>query len=178
MRITPIEIQQHQFKSRLLGYDSSAVDHFLEVLADELERLHRQNHELKESLTRTRTALEQMKEREKALQETLMTAQRVSDELKSNARKEAEILLVEAKMQGEQIVRSAEERRIQLINEIQEVKRQKISFESGLRALVESHMKLLNLDVVPIEGGDNETDSLLLETQLLLQTEDQDDDLP
>jgi len=172
MRITPIEIQQHQFKSRLLGYDSTAVDHFLEVLADELERLHMQNHELRETLARTRTALEQMKEREKALQETLMTAQRVSEELKANARKETEILLVEAKMQGEQIVRAAEERRIQLINEIQEVKRQKISFESGLRSLVESHMRLLNLDVVPIEGGEHEDDSFLLERQLDLKTEE------
>ena len=168
MRITPIEIQQHQFKSRLLGYDSSAVDRFLEVLADELERLHKQNHELKETLSRTRTALEQMKEREAALQETLMTAQRVTEELKSNARKESEVILVEAKMQGEQIVRAAEERRIQLINEIQDVKRQKISFECGLRALVESHMKLLNLDVVAVERGEDE-DSLLMGTQLHLQ---------
>ena len=64
MRITPIEIQQHQFKTRLFGYDTAAVDHFLEMLADELERLHKQNNELKESLARTRTALEQMRERE------------------------------------------------------------------------------------------------------------------
>lgn len=171
MRITPIEIQQHQFKSRLLGYDSTAVDQFLEILADELERLHKQNHELKETLARTRTALDQMKEREKALQETLMTAQQVTDELKANARKESEIVLAEAKLQGEQIVRSAEERRIQLINEIQEVKRQKISFESGLRALIESHMKLLSLDVVSIGGG--EDSSLLLEAQLPLEVGDE-----
>ena len=178
MRITPIEIQQHQFKSRLLGYDSSAVDHFLEILADEMERLHKQNHELKETLARTRTALEQMKDREKALQETLMTAQQVTDELKSNARKESEVLLVEAKLQGEQIVRAAEERRIQLINEIQEVKRQKISFESSLRALVESHLKLLNLDIVSIEGSNEKEDSLLLETQLHLHGPELDPDLP
>ncbi|HEX9776647.1 MAG TPA: DivIVA domain-containing protein [Geopsychrobacteraceae bacterium] len=161
MRITPIEIQQHQFKSRLLGYDSSAVDRFLEVLADELERLHTQNHELKETLSRTRTALEQMKEREAALQETLMTAQKVTEEWKANARKESEIMLVEARLQGEQIVRAAEQRRIQLINEIQDVKRQKISFECGLRALVESHMQLLDLDAVPLER-DADEDSLQL----------------
>lgn len=169
MRITPIEIQQHQFKSRLIGYDSSAVDHFLEMVADELERLYKQNHELKETLARTRTALEQMKEREKALQDTLMTAQRVTEELKSNARKESEVMLAEAKMQGEQIVRAAEGRRVELINEIQEVKRQKIAFESTLRALIESHMKLLNLDVVAIESRDEEEDSLMLEAQLPLQ---------
>jgi len=81
MKITPIEIQQHQFKTRLFGYDSSAVDLFLEMVADELERLHKQNHELKETLARTRTVLDQMKDREQALQQTLMTAQQVTEEL-------------------------------------------------------------------------------------------------
>jgi len=151
MRITPIEIQQHQFKTRLLGYDTAAVDTFLEMLADELERLHKQNNELKESLARTRTALEQMRDREKMLQDTLVTAQQVTDELKSNARKEAEVLLAEAHLEGEKVVRGADDRRIQLINEIQDLKRQKISFECGLRAMIESHLKLLDMDLLHLE---------------------------
>ena len=150
MRITPIEIQQHQFKTRLLGYDTAAVDTFLEMLADELERLHKQNNELKESLARTRTALDQLRERERALQETLLTAQQITDELKNNARREAEVLIAEAHLEGEQVIRNAAERKMQLINEIQELKRQKISFESGLRALIESHLKLLDLDILQL----------------------------
>ena len=164
MRITPIEIQQHQFKTRLFGYDTAAVDPFLEMLADEIERLHKQNNELKESLARTRSALEQMREREKALQETLMTAQRVTEELKNNARKEAEIMLAEAHLEGEQVVRSADERRLQLINEIQDLKRQRISFESGLRSLVEGHLKLLDMEILQIDGAQRELkDQPLLE---------------
>lgn len=162
MRITPIEIQQHQFKTRLLGYDTAAVDHFLEMLADELERLHKQNHELKESLARTRTSLEQMREREQALQQTLMTAQQVTEELKENARKEAEIILAEAHIEGERVVRDANERRLQLISEIQEIKRQKIAFEGGLRSLVENHLKLLDMDSLQIEEEGRQTH--LLET--------------
>lgn len=146
MRITPIEIQQHQFKTRLMGYDTSAVDHFLEMLADELERLYKQNNELKESLARTRSSLDQMREREKALQETLLTAQQVTEELKENARKEAELVVADAHIEGERVVRDANERRIQLVSQIQEIKRQKLSFESGLRALIDNHLKLLDMD--------------------------------
>ncbi len=167
MKITPIEIQQHQFKTRMLGYDSSAVDLFLEMVADELERLHKQNHELKETLARTRTALDQMKDREQSLQQTLMTAQQVTEELKSTARKEAEVVMVDARMQGEQIVRSADERRLQLIREIQEIKRQKISFECGLRALLDGHMKLLDMENFAIE--ESEESNALLENQLSLK---------
>ncbi len=146
MRITPIEIQQHQFKSRMFGYDTSAVDSFLEMLADELERLHIQNNELKESLSRTRNSLDELRDREKALQETLMTAQQVTEELKNNARKEAEILIAEAHLEGERVVRDANERRVQLLSEIQEIRRQKISFEGGLRSLIENHLKLMDMD--------------------------------
>ena len=151
MRITPIEIQQQQFRNRMFGYDTAAVDSFLEMLADELERLHRQNNEFKESLARTQTSLDQMRDREKALQETLMTAQQVTAELKINARKEAEITVAEAHLEGEQVVRDAHERRIQLISEIQEMRRQKMTFESGLRSLVENHLNLLNMDTLQIE---------------------------
>jgi len=86
-----------------------------------------------------------------------MTAQQVTAELKTNARKEAEIVVAEAHLEGEQVIRDAHDRRIQLISEIQEIRRQKITFESGLRSLVESHLKLLNMDTLQIEEGDHQT---------------------
>jgi len=157
MRITPIEIQQQQFKTRMFGYDTAAVDHFLEILADELERVHRQNNELKESLARNQTSLEQLREREKALQETLMTAQQVTEEWKSNARKEAEIVVAEAHLEGERVICDAHERRFQLVSEIQEIRRQKITFESGLRSLIENHLKLMDIDTVQISEDEQQT---------------------
>ena len=173
MRITPIEIQQQQFKTRMFGYDTSAVDHFLEMLADELERLHKQNNELKESLARTRTSLDQMRDREKALQETLITAQKVTEELKGNARKQAEIIVAEAHLEGEGVIRDASDRRAQLLSEIQEIKRQKISFEGGLRSLIENHLKLMDMDTLQIEEADPKTRLL----QPLISDEDIDDRL-
>lgn len=152
MRITPIDIQQHRFKTRLLGYETTGVDRFLELLAEELERQHRKNQELTEELARTRAGLEELQQREKALQKTLMTAQKAAEDLKSNACKEAEIVLAEARLQAERIIRRADERRIQLIGDIQELKRQKISFETSLRTLVESHLRLLDLEVVELLG--------------------------
>jgi len=170
MRITPIEIQQHQFKTRMFGYETSAVDHFLEMLADELEDVHKQNNELKESLARTRTSLEQLRDREKALQETLMTAQKVTEELKENARRDAEIVLAEAHIEAERVIRDASERRLKLVNEIQEIRRQKITFEGGLRSLIENHLKLLEMDTLQIE----EREQRARQMQPLISDEDID----
>jgi len=170
MAITPIDIQQQRFKTRLLGYDTAGVDHFLELVADELERVHKGTQELKEELARTRAALQEMRDREVVLKETLITAQKMTDELKANAGKEAEIIVAEAQLRAERIYRDAEERRIQLVREIQELKRQKISFESSFRAILESHTRLLDLEVVPIRRGDG--DELLLEEPLPFDQEE------
>jgi len=172
MSITPIDIQQQQFKNSLFGYDKAGVDHFLELLADEVERLNLESQQLREELVRTREDLAEMRQREATLKETLLTTQRVTDELKANARKEAELQLADAQLRAERIVRAAEERRVQLISEIQEVKRQKISFESSLRAVVESHLRLLDLEVVAVEG--RQRDERLLEEPLPFDGSDRD----
>ncbi len=151
MAITPIDIQQHRFKSRPFGYDKAGVDHFLEMVSEEVERLSKGNQELKEELARTRTSLEEMRGRETMLKETLLTAQKMTDDMLNNARREGEIIVSDAQLRAERTVRDAEERRVQLINDIQEIKRQKISFETSLRSLVECHTRLLDLEVVTME---------------------------
>jgi cell division initiation protein len=164
MPITPIDIQQQQFKSRLMGYDKAGVDQFLESLANEIERLFRQNQDLQEELARTRSSLAEMREREATLKETLLTTQKVTDELKSNARREAELVLADAEVRAERVMRNAEDRRLQLIAEIQEIKRQKIDFETSLRSMLEKHVRMLELNVLSI--GDDKADAKLLEEPL------------
>jgi cell division initiation protein len=153
MTITPIDIQQHRFKTRPMGYDKAGVDYFLEQLADELERYHLQVQKLKEELARTRESLEEMRQREATLNETLLTTQRMTDELKANARKESDIIVAQAELQAERILRDAEEKRLTLIADIQEIRCQKVSFQASLRAVVESHMRLLELDALPVPEG-------------------------
>jgi cell division initiation protein len=164
MRISPIDIQQQQFKSRPFGYEKAGVDRFLESLAEELERLMRQNHDLQEELARTNAALTEMREREEMLKETLVTTQKITEELKATARREVDVLMAEAEIKAERLMRNAEERRVQLIEEIQETKRQKIDFEVSLRGLLEKHIRMLDLNTVAIEQQD--ADARLLEEPL------------
>ena len=170
MSITPIDIQQHQFKNRLFGYDPAGVDHFLELIAEELERLNRLNQDLKDELTRSKASLHEMRQREATLKETLLTTQRVTEELKANARKEGEIIVADSVLKAEKIVHDAEARRIKLINEIQELRHQKVTFETSLRSLVENHLRLLDLDVVALERSKGE--EALLDEPLILDEDD------
>ena len=156
MRISPIDIQQQQFKSRPFGYEKAGVDRFLESLAEELERLLRQNQDLREELDRTNATLAEMRDREETLKETLVITQKITEEMKSTARREVDVLMAEAEIKAERLMRNAEERRVQLIEEIQETKRQKIDFEVSLRGLLEKHIRMLDLNTVAIEHQDAE----------------------
>jgi len=164
MKISPIDIQQQQFKSRPFGYEKAGVDRFLELLADELERLVRENIDLMEELARVKASLSEMRDREETLKQTLLTTQKLTDELKSTARREVDVMIAEAEVKAERVMHNAEERRQELINELQEIKRQKIDFEVSLRALLEKHIRMLDLNAVAIEQHD--ADAKLLEEPL------------
>lgn len=164
MRISPIDIQQQQFKTRPFGYEKAGVDGFLELLADEMERLIRKNHDLQEELARTVSALTEMRDREETLKTTLVTTQKITEDLKSNARREVDVMMAEAEIKAERLMHNAEERRLQLIEEIQEIKRQKIDFEVGLRGLLEKHIRMLDLNNVSISQQD--ADARMLEEPL------------
>jgi len=143
MEITPIDIQQYQFKNRFMGYDKAGVDQFLEKVAEQLENLHRENQELKETLARTRQTLEEMRQTESTLKEALLTTQQVTDGLRENARKQADLLIEDARLKAGKIVGQAEQRRVELIQKIQEINRQKLIFETSLESLIERHQRML-----------------------------------
>jgi cell division initiation protein len=164
MRISPIDIQQKQFKSRPLGYEKAGVDQFLEMLAEELERLIGKNQNLQESLDRVNATLSEMREREETLKETLVTTQKITEDLKSSARREVDVMMAEAEIKAERLMHNAEERRVQLIEEIQEIKRQKIDFEVSLRGLLEKHIRMIDLSTVALDAPD--ADSRMLEEPL------------
>ena len=147
MRITPLDIQQQQFKGKMLGgLDPDDVDTFLQLVAKEFEDLIRENVELKELAKKSSAEIDEMGQREHSLRETMLAAQKITEEMKANAQKEATLLISEAELKGERIIADAENRLLQLNNQIHELRRQKLQFESNLKSALESHLKMLTLE--------------------------------
>ncbi len=143
MKITPLDIRQKRFASAFRGFDRREVEAFLDLVAGEFEELVKENISLKDELKRTNARLEQHVERERTLQETMVTAQRISEDLKAAAKKEAEIIIADAEQQAEKIVQSAHLKLVQVVEDINELKRQRVQFESQVRSVIEAHQKLL-----------------------------------
>ncbi len=147
MKISPLDIQQQQFKGKMFGgLDPEDVDSFLQLVASEMENLIRENAELKEQTHRLSSELEEMRKKEVDLRDTMLAAQKITEEMKANSQKEATLLISEAELKAERIVDDANKRLADLNNRIQELRRQKIQFETGLKSLLDTHYKMISLD--------------------------------
>lgn len=147
MRITPLDIQQKQYKRAFRGLDPEDVAQFLELVRAEFEDLVKENNALKDELRRKQADIEEYREREKTLKDTMMTAQKISEDIKVNAKKDAELVFSEAQLQADKIIQGAHARLVSVVEEINELKRQRAAYESSLRALLDSHRKLLEVTV-------------------------------
>jgi cell division initiation protein len=144
MNITPLDITQKQFKKAFRGVDAEEVEAFLDLIATEFEALVKEANDLRETNQRHVEEIAEYRSRERALQETLVTAQKASEEIRESARREAEITLSDAELQAEKIVQAGHQRFLRIVDDINELKRQRIQFEAAVKTLVESHLKLLD----------------------------------
>jgi len=143
MKITPLDIQQQQFRVRFRGFDMVEVDNFLDLLANEFEELLKEKSRIGEEERRKAERISQLEAGEKELRDTLVSVQRITEEMKNNARKEGELIIEEAKLNARKILEAAQGQALQIEGEINQLKRQRAEFEASLRATVEMHWRLL-----------------------------------
>lgn len=146
MKITPLDIQQKKFRSKLRGYDAEEVNAFLDVVREEMENIIRENSSLKEDVRRMELKLKEYRDMEETMKTVLISAQKMVDEHKGSAQREAEITLKEARLKAQDIVRDAEKRIITLHEDIAELKRIKTHFKEEVLRVIEGHKKMLPLD--------------------------------
>src|SRR5690606_31496722 len=83
------------------------VDQFLEVVADRMEELLRDNTALSERVAQLSESLSAYRERERAMNEALVAAQQLREELRTQSARESEAVLREARVEAERIVADA-----------------------------------------------------------------------
>jgi len=145
MSLTPLDIQQQQFRIRFRGFDVREVDRFLEQVSESLAAMHAENKSLKEELRRLKLENQGYKEREETFKRAMLNSQKVLEQMKENARKSAEIIIADAEVKAEKILNRAHNRLSQLHEDIAELKRQRMQIEVQIRSIIESHTKLLEI---------------------------------
>ena len=145
MKLTPIDIQQRQFRVRFRGFDVREVDAFLEQMANAFEALEKENEDRNGKIQRLTEDIQELKKREEAFQHAMVNSQKVLEQMKDNARKTGELAIAEAEVKAEGILNRAHHRLAQLHEDIAELKRQRMQIEVQVRGIIEAHTKLLEM---------------------------------
>lgn len=107
--LTPLDVRKKKgdFTRSLRGYEPGTVDQFLDVVADRMEELLRDNTALSERVAQLSESLSAYRERERAMNEALVAAQQLREELRTQSARESEAVLREARVEAERIVAEA-----------------------------------------------------------------------
>ena len=102
--ITPMDIENKEFKKGFRGYNEEEVDEFLDIVKEDFENLYRENLDLKEKLKLYQEQVSRYKSIEETLNATLITAQTAAEDTCSAANKKAKIIVEEAELKSKQII--------------------------------------------------------------------------
>ncbi len=138
MRITPMDIQQQQFRVRFRGFDMQEVDSFLEVVATELKELLHDNSSLRDEAKRLQDSIANYEEKEKTFQSAFVSAQRVVDDMKENAERQRKLVVAQAELEAERIIQRARIQVGQMQEEINRLKQRQVHIEYRTKAFIES----------------------------------------
>jgi cell division initiation protein len=144
--LTPLDVRNKRgdFKRGLRGYDSEEVDGFLELVAERLEELVRENLKLKERSDRLEEQVRSQEGREKAVNDALVTAQQLREEIQGEARSQADRLLENARAEASALLDRARAD-AEALNRDAKLTSERAQAD-GLRKLRDAREMLENLD--------------------------------
>ena len=147
MALTPLDIRKQTFAPKLRGVDPNEVEQFLALVADEferrlaeLDRLERENRQLRERLEVT-------EKRERQLQDAILRGKTVSDEMIATSQREAQLLVKEAEIHADRVVTQAIERAQEVESRIQELRTRRKELQLKLRGTLELFAQILEAEM-------------------------------
>lgn len=144
--LTPLEIQKQIFSRAIKGYSPDEVRAYLHLVAEEIERLVRENDRLSRDVAVLREDLEDHSNRERILKDTLLSAQKVAEDLTTNARKEAELIVKDAELLAERLIAQAMQRVGDLEKAIGDLKIERRAARNKLQATLDTVQQMVVLD--------------------------------
>ena len=148
IELTPLDVRKKRgdFAKVLRGYDPQEVDIFLELLAERVEGLLRENLRLRERTERLAEQVAAQESREHAVQEALVTVQELGRQVREQTEREGKMLEREAQERITRTLHEAERLLDERRTALEELERRRIRFLRAFRVLLERE-----LDVVEVE---------------------------
>ncbi len=158
MRLTPLDIHHKEFHRAIRGYNEEEVDKFLDEVAEEFERVFKENIDLKEQIEKAKQELEGYGNMEKALQKALLAAQKSAEEITQHAQKEAELIQRNADLKAKEVVQEAYDLKHKYESTLNHLKQAEEEFRNKFKSMLESYMRIADSTAVLADIGNNIVD--------------------
>ncbi|SHJ60522.1 cell division initiation protein [Clostridium cavendishii DSM 21758] len=141
MKLTPMEINNKEFKRGLRGYNAEEVDEFLDEIVENYEELYKENSVLKERLTALNEKVDHYAKIESTIQNTLLLAQNTAEQAKATAQKESDMLIKNANETAQKILDKAHNDVIHINDEYDRVKQEFVKFRAKFRNFMNTQLE-------------------------------------
>ena len=142
--LTPVEIENKEFKKGIRGFREDEVDEFLDIVKEDFETLYRENIDLKEKIKMYQDQINKYENIEETLKATLITAQSAAEDTCSAANKKAKIIVEEAELRSRQIIEQANNRVIEIRKEYDSLVKEFKIFRNKFKSLLEDEIRSID----------------------------------
>lgn len=149
MKLTSLDIHHKEFRHSLRGYAEEEVDKFLDEVADEFERLLKENIDLSEQLQTATTRIRDFEIKESAVNNAIISAQTAGEDMRNKARAEADTVVRDAEIKAKEIIHNALARKQQVAAELVRIKQAEEEFRARFKALLDEHQRSISQVSLP-----------------------------
>lgn len=142
--ITPADIENKEFTKVKKGYSEDEVDEFLDLIIVDMEKLIRENKQLKAELGKAHSQVDKHMSTEASVYETLESARTLMNDIAASAERRAEILVKNAELEANLITREAKESISKYTDEGNKILRRVEALREGYRQMLESELTRLD----------------------------------
>ena len=169
--ITPVDLENKEFKKGFRGYDIDEVETFLTELSKDYAKSYRENASLKDKNAILTDAIQNYKDMEETMRSAIISAQRTSEEILRNAHEQADTIIKEAKLKASEIMNELDKDVQALKRETEEIEGRNMLLRAKLKAVLNTYLGML--DEIPtkepevikeVKSADTETKVLETET--------------
>ncbi len=147
--ITPADIENKEFSKVVRGYKEEEVDDFLDLIILDMEKLLKENRQLKRELEKAQGQVDRHVSTEGSVYETLEAAKSLMNDIAASAERRAQVLLKDAELEAALITREAKESVVRLTDDANRMKRSVERIREKYKQVLE-----LELERVDIIGTD------------------------
>ena len=141
MKLTPMDINNKEFKKVLRGYNPEEVDEFLDEIVESYEELFKEKSKLEEKLTAANEQISHYSKIENTIQNTLLLAQNAADSAKETAQRESDLMIKNANETAQKILDRANNDIVAINDEYEKTKQEYIKFRAKYKNFVKTQLE-------------------------------------